>query len=1762
MSESRDRFVHLHVHSEYSLLDGLSRISDLAKRAKALEQPALALTDHGVMFGAIEFYQACKAAGVNPIIGMEAYVAARGMTDRDPELDRRRFHLLLLARNETGYHNLLKMASAAQLEGYYYRPRVDHAFMAAHADGLIATSGCLAAEIPRALADGRERDAHRLLGLYLDIYGRDNFYLELQEHGIPELTRVNRELIALAPRFGLQERFLLTNDVHYTTRAEADPHEVLLCIQTGSTVKNPKLTLSNKEYYLKSAEEMRRLFAGYPDAVIANAFQNTLRIAQQCALDLEPRGYRLPVFEPPPGHSPATYLRALCQEGLVWRYGAARAADDDNLRRRMEYELSVIGRMGFETYFLIVWDLCEFARRSRRWWDQHGATFYPDLTYAQWAERDIWWNVRGSGAGSVVAYCLGVTGIDPIANGLIFERFLNPGRVSMPDIDLDYPDDSRHEMVAYALRRYGAEKVAQIIAFGTMKARAAIRDVGRAMEIPLERVDEIARMVPAVAGKKIELKDLFVEGHEFYNKAFCELYANDAQARELIDTAQQLEGVSRHATSHPAGVVISDRPLVEYVPLHRPTSGEAGLGGIDRVTQWPMEIIEAIGLLKVDFLGLSTLTVMREAAQLIATRHGVRYTMENIPYDVGHVGPDPQKRPEALFEMLGRGEVAGVFQVEGAGMRRLMMEMRPQRFDHIIAAISLYRPGPMEQIPSYIRRMHGQEPVTYHHPDLEPILGDTYGICVSGDAIVIDAQTGRRCRLDEVDNHAGFVIQGIDEDWRPAVGRVTHWIDNGRKPVFRVVLRNGLTIKVTADHRLLTEEGWQPLHNLRVGGYIGTPPYLIGPEQPAAIQVDRRKLRVLAYLLADGSLASMAAADFVSKEDALLQEYLRCLEAFDGVRPTFTAQLRGVTRIGAAKEAAAQSTDYHAPNALLAWLRELGLKQPPGSTPGGLRSHEKFVPPFVFRLSQEDTAFFVASLWDCDGYIGRNFCHYKTVSRHLADDVQTLLLRLGIRSVIYTADYAGATGAERRSYQITVYDTQRLTDLTRPHMVSAKRERRSNGRDLWTIARAPVIAEVDRVTTLSRRALAAVTGFNRQHFAPIGRQRERIAARVVAPLAAALPLPETSRRLNVVWEEIVAIEPAGEERVYDLTVAGLHSFVANNIIVHNCVYQEQIIQTATRLAGYEPGEADMIRKAVAKKKQDLIDKHRVLFIQGGENNGYPRAVMETIWGDIEFFARYGFNKSHAADYAVITCQTAFLKAHYPVEYMTALLSVEREKSDKVTKYLAEARRMGIQVAPPDINAADIPFTIEDRPDGSAVIRFGFGAIKNAGEAALQLLLDERRAGGAFRDVRDLCERVDLRKIGSRALESLIKVGVFDSWGPRTQFLDALRRLIGYSGKHHDERASAQLSLLGLLGGSVSVSTPDLLRPIGEVPHVEQRQLLDWERELIGAFLSAHPLEAALIHLEPYVTARTADLDTNSNGKTVRLGGMIAGLRPFSTKSGDAMAFAVLEDLEGKVDLVFFPRTWQKVREQVRVDQIVLVTGKVNVRDESVSILVEDLRTSVESARPLADDEIDPQPSLHDYVWSRTEEPPAPAAPAVVAPPVTAVLPDADDDPDAPPLSWELDDAPPVAPAPTRRPVVAEPPTPPLAAQPAAPEPPGPDEWPPEPEDVPPWDLPAPPVAGSVTPLAPGNGRAASPPPPPPPPPQRQVTVAIDPTADWRATMRRAVQIAERYEGPDRLAISLVGYAWVVDFPRRGVHSGDELVRALTQTPGVQRVSVA
>ena len=1068
-------FAHLHVHTEYSLLDGFSNIKKLVKRVKELDMPAVAITDHGTMFGVIDFYKAATGEGIKPIIGLETYMAARGMQDRDSKLDRSSYHLLLLAENETGYRNLLKISSAAQLDGFYYYPRIDHDFLAAHSEGIICTSGCMSAEIPRALLDDNPEEAVRRMNWYYDVFGPDRFFVELQQHNIKEITDLNRRLVEMGARYSA--KYVATNDVHYIDPGDSRLQDILLAIQTNALLTDPdRMRMTDDSYYLRTPAEMSQLFAEVPEAL-----SNTLLIAERCNVDLGFKGYHLPDFPVPEGFTPDTYLRHLCNEGAKIRYGERAASPE--IQQRIDYELSVIHKMGFDAYFLIVWDLCRYAK-----------------------ENGIWYNARGSAAGSIAAYVLEIALVDPLQHDLLFERFLNPGRISMPDIDLDFRDDRRGEMLEYCTRRYGSDKVAQIITFGTMGTKAALRDVARVMDIPLPEVDRVAKLVPFVSGRQTTMEDALAIPE------FKEMYESQPHLHELIDTAAKMEGTVRNAGTHAAGVVISDKPIVEYLPLHRPTSGSEETP-IKTVTQFEMGILDSLGMLKVDFLGLITLSVMAKACEMIEKRHGIKFDLNNIPLD------DPK-----AFELMGSGQTAGIFQVEGGGMTRWLVQMKPKTLDNIIAMVALYRPGPMAFIPDYIARMHGEAEVEYRHPKLELIFKDTYGIPV---------------------------------------------------------------------------------------------------------------------------------------------------------------------------------------------------------------------------------------------------------------------------------------------------------------------------------------------------------------------------------------------------------------------------------------YQEQLMRAAVEIAGYTPPESDELRKAISKKIKKDIDKHRDKFVNGAVRQGMEKEIAEAIYSDWEEFARYGFNKSHAADYGVIAVETAFLKAHYPAEFMAATLTASAGVTEKVALYVADARSMGVPVLAPEINTSHWDFAIEDI-NGEPNIRFGFGAVKNVGEGAVGLIISERDANGKFKNLNDFARRVDLRAVGKRALECLIKVGAMDVFGSRAALLASLDRIVSISNNHFRAAEAGQMSLFGEATGVIEEIT------LPEVNNVDKREMLNWERELIGLYISDHPLTPYQETFRQIVSYFSGQLGEAQHEEKVRVAGLVTSVRPYMTKTNKPMGFVTLEDIQGNIDLVLFPRTWEKAREQLTVGQIVIVEGKVDTNSTPPKILVDTVRTEIKILEPLKD----------------------------------------------------------------------------------------------------------------------------------------------------------------------------------------------------------------
>ena len=1053
-------FVHLHVHSSYSVLDGFGKPAELVSRVKQLGMPAVALTDHGTMFGTIDFYKAANKAGIKPIIGLETYLAPRSRFDKDVQKDRRPFHLLLLAENMTGYHNLLEIASVSQLEGFYYHPRVDREFLSTHSEGIIATSACISGEISRAILEGDPQKAEVALDWYLETFGKENFFLELQRHDMPDLERANQGLVELARKTGTN--LVATNDVHYLTREDAELQDILLAVQTGKLLNDPsRMRMDNDTYYLRSPQEMAQLFSDLPEAIT-----NTLAIAERCHVDLSRKGYHLPKFEIPREYKPASYLEKLCQEGLLRRI--PETAQQPEVQERLEHELKVINDMGFDEYFLIVWDLCHFSRQN-----------------------GIWYNVRGSGNGSMVAFALEITSVNPLDYNLLFERFLNPNRITMPDIDLDFQDDRRAEVMDYCNQKYGADKVAQIITFGQIAARGAIRDVGRVMDIPLAEVDRVAKLVPApVQGKNQPISKALETVPDLRA-----VYDSSDEMKKLITTAGRLEGAIRNIGTHAAGVIISDKPLTRYLPLHRPTS-QSDETPIKSITQFEMDVINDLGLLKVDFLGLVTLTIMARACNLISQRHGKTFDLDSIPID-----------DEAVYKFISDGHTVGLFQMEGMGMTRYIMQMRPQTVQHVIAIVALFRPGPMEIIPNFIERMHGREPVEYQHPLLEPILNETYG-------------------------HA--------------------------------------------------------------------------------------------------------------------------------------------------------------------------------------------------------------------------------------------------------------------------------------------------------------------------------------------------------------------------------------------------------------VYQEQIMLAAMRLANYSAADSDDLRSAISKKKEKEVIKHHSKFVEGARANGIAAETAEAIWAHWEAFAHYGFNKSHATNYGMIAVKTAYLKYYYPAEYMTALLSAWKNDNDKCAAYVAECKAMGLEVLPPDVYSSGYDFTIEDRPDGKAAIRFGLGAIKNVGQGPVDAIISAR-GDRPFSDGNNFLRRVDLRNVGKRPLECLIKVGALDQFGSRYALLRAIDTMVNASASHFKAVEMGQMLLFG--GSGESVTSVQL----GSSDSPNPTEQLEWEKELLGLYVSDNPVSAYMSLLTDKITHLSSDLADLELDTPVKVGGVVKKVRQMLTRTNKNMAFVTLEDNIGEIELVVFPRVWETYRGDLETGAVLLVQGKADPREQGTTV---------------------------------------------------------------------------------------------------------------------------------------------------------------------------------------------------------------------------------
>lgn len=1052
-----ENFVHLHVHTEYSLLDGASRITNLVKRAKELGMPAIAITDHGTMYGVIDFYKQAKKQGIKPIIGCEVYVAPRSRRERCMVDGENYYHLILLAETDEGYRNLIELVSRGNTEGFYYKPRVDTELLRQYSKGLICLSACIAGEIPTWMLKGDMDKAEALAREYVEIFGKENFYIEMQDHGIPEQKQVNHLLVDLSRKLGVG--LVATNDLHYIDKKDAECHDVLLCIQMGKTVDDPnRMKFSTEEFYLKNHGEMAQLFPAYPEAL-----SNTCRIAERCNVTLDFGNMYLPEFPVPEGLTADEYLAQLCKERLAGRY--EEITPETNAR--LDFELSVIYKMGYSGYFLIVWDFINYARTQE-------IPVGPG---------------RGSAAGSIVSYLLGITNIDPLKYGLLFERFLNPERVSMPDIDIDFCYVKRGKVIEYVSALYGADRVAQIITFGTMAAKGAIRDVGRALNMSYGEVDRIAKMVPGELG--ITLRRALEINSELKNA-----YESEPMVAKLLDLAMAVEGLPRHASTHAAGLVISKEPLTHYVPLQNSAEGFL-------TTQYDKDKVEEIGLLKMDLLGLRTLTVIGDTMKLVEENRGIKIDIDHIPFD------DPK-----VCAMLSHGDTAGVFQLESSGMTTLVKDLKPECFADLIPLVALYRPGPLGSgmVADFISGRHGKKQVTYVHPLLEPILHETFGVIL---------------------------------------------------------------------------------------------------------------------------------------------------------------------------------------------------------------------------------------------------------------------------------------------------------------------------------------------------------------------------------------------------------------------------------------YQEQVMQIASVMAGFTLGQADMLRRAMGKKKHDVLNAQRENFLQGASARDIDGKLAGEIFDLMAHFADYGFNKSHSAAYALVAYQTAYLKANYPQEFMAALLSSVMGTNEKVGHYIEACRQMGIAILPPDVNASHNSFSV----DGDA-IRFGLAAVKNVGENAILNMVVARDKQGAFASLVDLCTRVDMRLVNKRVIESLIKCGAFDSFGARrSQLLAVLDRAVDMAAVSQRDKASGQLGLFGeeTLNEAAEVNLPD-------IPEIPKDQLLVLEKEITGFYVTGHPLDAYRDKMNSVTPLGELVNGNYADGKMVQVAGLVNNAKRITTKNGDMMCFIVLEDFTDQIEVVVFPRIFDKFSKFLLPDMPIRVSGRLSVSDENSKILADSIRS--------------------------------------------------------------------------------------------------------------------------------------------------------------------------------------------------------------------------
>ncbi len=1538
-------FVHLHLHTQYSLLDGACRLDDLIKLSQQYKFPSLAMTDHGNMFGAIEFYSKAIKAGIKPIIGSEVYIAPGSRFEKSTSrLDEASYHLILLAKDEVGYKNLIKLVSAGYLEGFYYKPRIDKELLAQHCAGLLCLSACLQGEIPYLIARDKTREAIEVAEFYRGLF-KDDFYLEVQDNKLEDQARVNKALVELSKKTGIP--VVATNDVHYLLKQHAASHEVLLCIQTQTTVDDPKrLRFEKDEFYLKSAEEMKLAFHEIPEAV-----SNTLEIDRKCNLELDFTKTYLPHYKPPEGKTREEYLKELCSEGLTGRYGKVDPESAIKVLERMDYELNAIKHAGLTSYFLIVWDFVHYAKAS-------GIPVGPG---------------RGSAAGSFVSYCLGITDIDPLKYNLLFERFLNPQRKNLPDIDIDFCYERRQEVIDYVAKKYGQHNVAQIITFGTMAARAAVRDVGRALNIPYGEVDRIAKMIPF--DPNMTLKIALEQEPELKN-----LYNSQEKVKRLIDTASNLEGLSRHASTHAAGVVISEEPLTEYIPLF--TAGDTQI-----TTGYPMESLEKIGLLKMDFLGLKTLTVIDQTLKIIKRIKSIEMDLDTISLC-----------DEKAYKLLASGDTFGVFQLESSGMRDLIKKMHPEKFEDIIAILALFRPGPLGSgmTDDFIKRKCGKGKVRYDHKLLEPILKDTYGIivyqeqvmiivselagfslseadtlrramakkepevmerlsklfiegakknridgqtaekifnqieyfagygfnkCVIGSTQIIDGESGKTVTVKELFYKKGIInfTLSCDDNLKIVKMKIKDVIYNGVKSVYKLKTGLGKEILATSNHPFLTFNGWKNLGDLSIGERIAVPKTI---PVNGDLYLEPHKIIALGWILSEGNTCHPSGVYYYSNDKIQVDDFVKSVRNFDNTIPRVTKR-RGRFEVyaGTAKDTRFQkghlpwnngSTSLTIPSntregidkdsyesavglmtnkrcGLRLWIEELGLAYK--------KATEKFIPEEISCLNKENLALFLGRLWSGDGFIfskNNTVPFYSTSSQRLCQQTQGLLLRFGIVS-----------HAVKKRFKYRYKDVEQI----------------KLGYALYLYGYESIISFLQNICPY----IIGKDGQINKLKSYLKRIPANLQTKDTLPGEIKLIVKEEKEKLGLTWRDIEKKTGVCVREFYGELSPHKKGFRRSTILKLAQFFE------SPRLLRYI--NSDIVWDRVVSIEYTAMEPTYDLEIEGVHNFIADGIIV---------------HNSHSAAYALISYRTAYLKANFPVEFMTALLTSEKDNIDKIALYKEEAERMGIRVLPPDVNESFAKFTMTKEHS----IRFGLAAVKNVGQGAIDSIVKAREKWGRFESLYDFCERVDPRLVNRKVLESLIKCGAFNSFNLfRSQLIAMLDDAMETAQSLHKDRINGQMSLFGSFGSSrEDIRFKSRLRQPPDLKEWPESQLLAFEKEMLGFYITGHPLAKYEKMLRTFTSSLSEGLKSLKDNQEVTVGGIINKAKHTVTKrKAEKMAILNLEDMDGFVEVLVFPETYKNFERVLRVDTIVLVKGKVSLRDDIPKVIASEL-IPIEEAR--------------------------------------------------------------------------------------------------------------------------------------------------------------------------------------------------------------------